>query len=115
MLNKALSIKVQQLVKLLNKHFASLINVFNLKYGLKSQSYERGVPECLICLNSHPIWPVASAFSSFPLLCFSSIALCNILVPFTLFLVKYLHYPVYYVALFGMHDSDWSIAAFSSQ
>lgn len=102
MLNKPLSIKAQQLVKSLNKHFM-FYNVLNLKYGLKSQSYERGVAVCLICLNSYPIWPVASAFSSFPLLCFSSncIVLCNMMVLFTLFLVKYLHYPVYYAALWN--------------
>lgn len=101
MLNKPLSIKAQQLVKSLNKHLTSFINVLNLKYGLKSESYERGVAVCLICLNSHPIWPVASAFSSFPLFFQHCIVLCDMFVLFTLFLVKYLHYPVYYAALWN--------------
>jgi len=38
---------------------------------------------------------MACGFSLYFLYCFSYIALCNILVPLTLFLVKYLHYPVY--------------------
>lgn len=110
--NKPLSIKAKQLVKPLNKHVTSFINVLNLKYGLKSRSCGRGVPVCLICLILTPYGVRHQRFlhflySVFPELhCIiqfgSLLPLCSEMLTLSL---KCLHYPFFFVSVYMTYFS----------